>query len=144
MAYCTTAELVSRFESSAEATHVSDATGTPNLTIFAEAADWGSGTIDMYLAPKYETPIDVSGGGQLSTLLKGWNLTLGEWWLRPRTDVVPAALENQYQECMKALRDIGKGLAELPIGSTDEVTIDAVVVYESDETIFDRSDVSSL
>jgi phage gp36-like protein len=151
--YATTADVIARFNSDAEVLHlidnaagsISDATTLARLRAAIYRAE---GTVNGYLAKRYDVPIDTSSDTNLANTLEQLSTDLAEYHLvASRSEHISEALQRIHDEAIEFLRAIASAEINLPAEeAVDGTEANAVIVSWGDndastssERVFSRS-----
>lgn len=118
MAYATLDQFKARLSDAlyAQLTDLSGGT-TPSDTVGQAVLDGAHGTMNAYLAKRYSVPIVPGGDTTVAQFLLKHVLQIAEydaWQGHAMRRNMHERVQKGYDETMRLLRDIAKGLAELP------------------------------
>lgn len=117
--YITTAELEARFEDDAMVAHLTDTPGeSADSVVLTEVVESAEGTMNAYLGTRYVVPVDVSSDADLENALKAVALDIAQYRLLTRGDHVSDAKRQLYKDGLQWLRDVAKGVIELPAATS--------------------------
>lgn len=123
MAYAVLADLKSRLGSNVSPPglyeQITDRTGgsVGSDIVGQEILDDAHGTLNAYLAGRYQVPVDVSADTTLAAFLKKAVLVLAEygaWQTHPRRKTIPERVGDAHSKLVSLLNRIADGKAALP------------------------------
>lgn len=131
MAYCTQSDLTNVCTAD-ELEQLTSQTGTLDTTTVDLAIESAAGKIDGYLRTRYTLPI-VGTPPELVQI----NCDIARFYLF--ADILPDAVKYRYEEAMKQLSDIAKGIASIGIDFLAENTGTATLpsIKTSDKVMTD-------
>lgn len=123
--YANTDDLIARFESEAEVSHLTGSadTGSADTDVLDEVINGAEGEVDSAAAVLYAVPLDVAGDAVMAAFAKSLTLDLAVASLHERTGNVPAPIETKQLARRDWLDKLATGKRRLPSARTESSTV---------------------
>ena len=132
MTYATLADLTER-AGDAEIRQVADRDrdGTPDPDVIAAALEDADNTVNGYVGAKYALPLQT-----VPPLVVTWAVSIARYVVHGNGP--PAHVIRDYEEAIKALKDVARGLIALPVeaGETPPTTVNGTVMSAHPDPVF--------
>lgn len=121
-----------------------DGDGAPDAVVVDEARLAGEGTVNSYLARRFQVPIDLAVHPDLAPLLKSITLDLVEQRLRERRPPVPDGTIARHRDAVRWLQAVADARIELPSAAPlARRTVDGPIAQSTgDERLLSREELA--
>ncbi|HEB79262.1 MAG TPA: DUF1320 domain-containing protein [Rhodospirillales bacterium] len=114
MAYTVNQQLIDRVGTEVAARLTTDSGGVPDDDKVTAARAGAEGEVNAYLAPRWQTPVDLSVNAETSQAITRMVLDLGEYALKSLRQPVDEGSVRLRTDAIKFLKDLRDGTAALP------------------------------